>query len=77
MLGDLAGSHRSGLAFDADEGYTVGAGDSTKAHPPEPNDNRPRSGAGHQLNPRLPVPASIVITKIASSVPCRMLRGIP
>ncbi|BCP33096.1 hypothetical protein MINTM026_40660 [Mycobacterium intracellulare] len=49
MLGDLAGDHLGGVvefAFDADEGDTVGAGDSTKAHSVEPSEGRERGEAG-------------------------------
>src|ERR1700761_6311855 len=48
MLGDLTGNHPAGIvqrAFDADEGDTVWAGDSTKAHSVEPSLATMRAGA--------------------------------
>src|ERR1700736_6172819 len=49
MLGDLAGDHLGWVVevtVDTDEGDTVGAGDSTKAHSDEPSDGRGRGAAG-------------------------------
>jgi hypothetical protein len=37
MFGDLADDFGTRVAFDADEGDPVGAGDTTKAHSGEPS----------------------------------------